>query len=44
MLHSAQHRGELSILLSELGHPLLIDDIIVRFTEESGQSWPFKGK
>lgn len=43
-LHSMQHRGELSILLSELGHPLPIDDIIVRFTEESGQPWPFAGK
>lgn len=41
-LHSAQHRGELSILLSELGHPLPIDDIIVRFSDESGQAWPFR--
>lgn len=38
--HSAQHRGELSIVLSELGHPLPIDDIIVRFAQESGQPWP----
>ncbi|MFN8445673.1 MAG: DinB family protein [Caldilineaceae bacterium] len=42
LMHSAQHRGELSILLSELGHPLPINDIIIRFTEESGQPWPFK--
>lgn len=41
-MHSNQHRGELSILLSELGHPLPINDILVRFTEESGQPWPFK--
>lgn len=41
-MHSAQHRGELSILLSELGHPLPIDDIIVRFADESGQAWPFR--
>lgn len=43
-LHSAQHRGELSILLSALGHPLPIDEIIIRFAEESGQPWPYKGK
>lgn len=42
LMHSNQHRGELSVLLSELGHPLPIDDIIVRFAEESGQPWPFK--
>ena len=41
-LHSAQHRGELSIVLSELGHPLPIDDIIARFAKESGQPWPYK--
>ncbi len=41
-MHSAQHRGELSILLSELGQPLPIDDIIVRFADESGQAWPFR--
>ncbi len=43
-LHSAQHRGELSILLSALGQPLPIDEIIVRFAEENGQPWPYKGK
>lgn len=41
-MHSAQHRGELSILLSELGYPLPVDDIIVRFADESGQAWPFR--
>lgn len=39
-LHSAQHRGELSILLTELGYPLAIDDIIVHFIEGNGQLWP----
>lgn len=38
--HSAAHRGELSILLSELGYPLPLQDMIVRFAEESGQDWP----
>jgi uncharacterized damage-inducible protein DinB len=41
-MHSAQHRGELSILLSELGHPLPISDIIVQFAGQSGQPWPWK--
>jgi uncharacterized damage-inducible protein DinB len=40
--HSAAHRGELSILLSELGYPLHTQDMIVRFAEESGQGWPWK--
>jgi uncharacterized damage-inducible protein DinB len=38
-MHSAQHRGELSIILSSIGYPLPIDDIIIRFVEESGQTW-----
>lgn len=42
LIHSTQHRGELSVLLSALGRPLPIDDIIVRFTDESGQDWPFR--
>lgn len=40
--HSAAHRGELSILLSEMGYPLPVQDMIVRFAEESGQEWPWK--
>jgi uncharacterized damage-inducible protein DinB len=40
--HSAAHRGELSILLSEMGHPLPVKDMIVRFAEESGQGWPWE--
>ena len=38
-MHSAQHRGELSILLSSVGYPLPVADIIVKFVEESGQEW-----
>jgi len=38
-LHSTQHRGELSILLSELGHPIPNLDIIIHFAELSGQPW-----
>jgi uncharacterized damage-inducible protein DinB len=41
-MHSARHRGELSILLSQLGHPLPIPDLIVQFVDESGQTWPFE--
>jgi len=41
-MHSARHRGELSIILSQLGHPLPIQDLIVQFTEASGQTWHFE--
>lgn len=44
LMHSAQHRGELSILLSSLGHPVPISDIIVRFAQESDQPWPWELK
>lgn len=40
--HSHQHRGELSILLSELGHPLPTIDLMVHFIRQSGQEWPFE--
>ncbi len=40
LVHSTHHRGELSILLTELGHPLPTLDIILQFTQESGQTWP----
>jgi uncharacterized damage-inducible protein DinB len=40
-LHSAGHRGELSILLSELGAPVRSRDAIVHFVEASGQAWPY---
>ncbi len=39
-MHSAQHRGELSALLTNLGHPLPLQDILVQFFEESGQPLP----
>jgi uncharacterized damage-inducible protein DinB len=41
-MHTARHRGELSIILSQLGHPLPIPDLIVQFVEQSGQTWPFE--
>jgi uncharacterized damage-inducible protein DinB len=40
-MHSAHHRGELSIVLTELGYPLPTLDIILHFTEQSGQAWPW---
>ena len=39
MLHSAHHRGELSIVLTELGYPLPTLDIIIHFAQQSGQVW-----
>ena len=42
MLHSTHHRGELSIVLTRLGHPLPTLDIILQFTQQSGQVWPLK--
>jgi uncharacterized damage-inducible protein DinB len=41
-VHSTHHRGELSIVLSQLGHPLPTLDIIIPFVEWSGQKWPGK--
>lgn len=41
-MHTARHRGELSIILSQLGRPLPIPDLIVQFVDESGQTWPFE--
>lgn len=40
-MHSAQHRGELSVLLSFKGQSLAIPDIITQFAQESGQTWPW---
>jgi uncharacterized damage-inducible protein DinB len=40
--HSMIHRGELSIFMTELGHPLPDLDIIVHFVKASGQPWPFE--
>lgn len=39
--HSHHHRGELSILLSDLGYPLPDLDLIISFIKESGQQWPW---
>jgi uncharacterized damage-inducible protein DinB len=39
--HSTHHRGELSIVLTELGYPLPTLDIIVHFAGRSGQAWPW---
>ncbi|HEY9086952.1 MAG TPA: DinB family protein [Anaerolineaceae bacterium] len=41
LVHSIHHRGELSILMTELGQPLPTPDIIVQFAEEGGQPWPW---
>jgi uncharacterized damage-inducible protein DinB len=41
IFHAQHHRGELSILLSELGHPLPTIDLMVHFITSSGQEWPF---
>jgi len=40
-MHSAQHRGELSVLLSFKGQSLALPDIIVQFAQESDQTWPW---
>ncbi len=41
LIHSVHHRGELSIVLSELNYPLPTLDIILHFIKQSGQSWPY---
>jgi uncharacterized damage-inducible protein DinB len=40
--HSVHHRGELSIVLSGLGHPLPTLDSILYYVQSSGQEWPFE--
>ena len=40
LAHSAHHRGELSIVMTGLGHPLPTLDPIITFINESGQHWP----
>ncbi len=40
VVHSIHHRGELSIVLTELGYPLPTLDIIGHFIQQSGQEWP----
>ncbi len=39
LLHSNHHRGELSIVLIALGHPLPTLDSIIYFANQSGQQW-----
>ena len=41
-VHSTHHRGELAILLGQMGHPLPTLDIIIHFMKESGQERPWK--
>ena len=41
-IHSTHHRGELSIVLTELGYPLPTLDILIQFIKQSGQAWPLK--
>lgn len=41
LVHSAHHRGELSIVMTGLGHPLPTLDPILQFVKESGQQWPW---
>lgn len=42
LIHSTHHRGELSIVLTELGHPLPTLDAIIHFANQSGQAWPLE--
>lgn len=42
LISSIHHRGELSIVMTGLGHPLPTLDPILQFVKESGQEWPFK--
>jgi len=41
LMHTAHHRGELSIVLTGLGYPLPTLDIIIEFVQERGQEWPY---
>ena len=38
-VHSTHHRGELSIVLTELGRPLPTLDILLQFIDQSGQQF-----
>ena len=42
-VHSIHHRGELSIVLTELGHPVPTLDIVLQFLQQSGQEWAPSG-
>jgi len=39
LLQSIHHRGELSIVMTQLGYPLPTLDPIIQFIKESGQVW-----
>lgn len=39
LLHSIHHRGELSIVMTELGYPLPTLDPILKYIHDSGQVW-----
>jgi uncharacterized damage-inducible protein DinB len=39
LLQSIHHRGELSIVMTQLGYPLPTLDPIIQFIKESGQEW-----
>lgn len=39
LFHAADHRGELSIVLTQLGQPVATLDPILFFVQQSGQSW-----
>jgi uncharacterized damage-inducible protein DinB len=41
LVHSIHHRGELSIVMTQLDCPLPTLDPIIHFVNESGQEWPF---
>lgn len=41
IIHSVHHRGELSIVMTELGYPLPTLDPILMYIQESGQIWKF---
>lgn len=42
LLHTAHHRGELSIVMTAQNHPLPTLDVILEFVKESGQEWPWE--
>lgn len=39
LLHSFHHRGELSIVMTQLGYPLPTLDPILKYIRDSGQVW-----
>jgi len=41
VVHSAHHRGELSIVLTGLGHPMPTVDFLLHHIRATGQPWPY---